>query len=153
MYTNLPFENIEEVSKDYPSRLIVALYDEAIAGLTASIEAIARDDIEERFNATTRTAEVIAQLYLALDMKLGGEIAETLGAIYNYILTQLPRINFTNDIDVAEQAIGLLRPIRDSWSELDERIRSEVESAEAQELSTLAAELVIAKSASGNAAA
>lgn len=151
MYTKLPFENVIEVSEDYPSRLIVALYDEAIAGLTASIEAIARNDIEERCHATTRTAEVISQLYLALDMKLGGEIAETLGAIYNYILTQLPRINFTNDIEVAEQAIGLLRPIRDSWFELDERIRSEVESAEAQELSTLAAELVSAKAASGDA--
>ncbi len=130
MYTNICFDDIEEVGKAFPSRLIVMLYDEAIAALTAAIEAIGRGDIEARFNATNRTSEVIAELYLGLDMKQGGEIAEGLGGIYNFILTQLPRINFENDPDIAEQAIKLLRPVRQSWFELDERIHAEVEAAE-----------------------
>jgi len=107
------------------------LYDEAIAALIAAIDAIGRGDIEARFNATNRTSEVIAELYLGLDMAQGGEIAEGLGGIYNFILTQLPRINFENDPDIAEQAIKLLRPVRQSWFELDERIHAEVETAEA----------------------
>ncbi|NKB20145.1 MAG: flagellar export chaperone FliS [Alphaproteobacteria bacterium] len=142
MYTDINLEEIEEVNAAFPSHLIVVLYDEAIASLMASIQAIGDGDIEARFNATSHTAEVISQLYLALDMETGGEIAENLGAIYNHIITQLPRINFANDQQVAEQAIKLLRPIRDSWFELDERIRSTVENAEAEDMADVAAALV-----------
>ncbi len=130
MYMNTRMEDIEEVGKAFPTSLNVALYDEAIASLIAAIEAIGKGDIESRCFATERASEVVAQLYLALDMENGGEIAESLSGIYNFILTQLPRINFENDPDIAEQAIKLLRPVRESWFELDERIRSEVETAE-----------------------
>ena len=132
MYDAMPIETLEKVGEAFPSRLIVMLYDEAIDSLIAAIDAIGKGDIEARFNATARTAEVISQLYLALDMEEGGEIAANLGGIYGFILTQLPQINFDNDPDTAEQAIKLLRPIRDSWFELDERIRAEVADAEAQ---------------------
>ncbi|MFT5438265.1 MAG: flagellar protein FliS [Alphaproteobacteria bacterium] len=142
MYTQANIDNIEEVNEAFPSRLIVIMYDEAIASLGAAIEAIEQGKIEERFNATTRTAEVISELYLALDMELGGAIAESLGALYNHIMTQLPRINFADDVGVAEQSIKLLRPIRDSWAELDERIRSDVETAEAEGAAAVAAAIV-----------
>lgn len=139
MYVNLPVENIEEIGESYPCHLIVILYDEAINSLIAAMDAISRGDIEGRFNATTRTADVISELYVALDMDLGGEIAESLASIYSHIITQLPQINFTNDVMVAEQLINLLRPIRDSWSELDERIRCNVQDAEALETAEIAA--------------
>jgi flagellar protein FliS len=131
MYQTISKETLEELCQDFPSRLVVMLYDEAIASLEAAIEAVGRGDIEARFNATAHTAEVISQLYLALDMEQGGVIAENLSAIYNFVLGQLPELNFRNDPAVAEQAIMLLRPIRDSWFELDERIRAGVADSEA----------------------
>ena len=139
MFVKLPVENIEEIGEAYPSHLIVILYDEAINSLLASMDAISRGDIEARFNATTRTADVISELYISLDMELGGEIAETLASLYSHIITQLPQINFTNDVMIAEQLINLLRPIRDSWSELDDRIRCNVQDAEALETAEIAA--------------
>lgn len=139
MFVKLPVENIEEIGEAYPSHLIVILYDEAINSLLAAMDAISRGDIEARFNATTRTADVISELYISLDMELGGEIAETLASLYSHIITQLPQINFTNDVMIAEQLINLLRPIRDSWSELDDRIRCNVQDAEALETAEIAA--------------
>lgn len=142
MFVKMPLEKIEEISEAYPSHLIVILYDEAIASLVAAMDAISRGDIEARFNATSRAADVISELYVSLDMEHGGEIAATLAAIYSHILTQLPQINFSNDVMLAEQLIKLLRPIRDSWSELDERIRSNVRDAEAMETPELVAPVV-----------
>ena len=120
MQKPLPFNSIEELGEAFPSALVVMLYDEAIE----------KGDIEARFIATAKVADIISQLYLALDLEQGGEIAENLGGIYNFILTQLPRVNFHDDVEMARQAIGLLRPVRDSWFELDERIRGEVLDAE-----------------------
>jgi len=131
MYQPMSRESIEELSQSFPSRLVVMLYDESIASLEAAIAAIGRGDIEARFNATARTAEVISHLYLGLDMENGGEIAQNLSGIYNFILGQLPEVNFRNDPVIAEQSIALLRPIRDSWFALDERIRSAVADSEA----------------------
>ena len=130
MQNPLPFNSIEELGEAFPSALVVMLYDEAIANLENAVEAIEKGDIEARFEATAKVADIVSQLYLALDLEQGGEIAENLGGIYNFILTQLPRVNFHDDADMARQAIGLLRPVRESWFELDERIRSEVVDAE-----------------------
>jgi flagellar protein FliS len=138
MFVKLPVDNIEEIGEAFPSRLIVILYDEAINGLVAAMDAISRGDIEARFNATSRTVEIISELYVSLDMENGGEIAETLAALYGHIIAQMPMLNFSNDIMIAEQLINLLRPIRDSWNELDERIRCNVEDAEALETAELA---------------
>jgi flagellar protein FliS len=139
MFVNLPVDSIEEIGEAFPSRLIVILYDEAINGLVAAMDAISRGDIEARFNATTRTVEIVSELYVSLDMENGGEIAETLAAIYGHIIAQMPTLNFTNDVMIADQLINLLRPIRDSWNELDEGIRWNVEDAEALETTELAA--------------
>lgn len=152
MFVQLPKEQLEEISEDFPSRLIVILYDEAIASLLAAMDAIGRGDIEGRFDATKRAADIVAELYMSLDMDQGGEIAASLGAIYNHVLTQLPQINFTNDVMVADQLINLLRPIREAWFELDERIRSNVEDAEAIESAELAAAVVAREALSAETA-
>ena len=143
MYATTRLDDIEEVGKAFPSRLVVMLYDEAIASLIAAIDAIGKGDIEGRCFATERAIEVISQLYLALDMEDGGEIAESLGGIYNYILSQLPRINFDNDPDIAGQAVKLLRPMRKSWFELDERIRAEALGDIAAEMSRLTSRQIL----------
>lgn len=132
MFQTASKETLEEISQAFPSRLVVMLYDEAIESLEAAIEAVGRGAIEARFNATARTAEVISQLYLALDMEQGGVIAQNLSSIYNFILGQLPEVNFRNDPTIAEQAIMLLKPIRESWFELDERIRAAVADSESE---------------------
>ncbi len=139
MFVNLLVDNIEEIGEAFPSRLIVILYDEAINSLVAAMDAISVGDIEARFNATTRTVEIISELYMSLDMENGGEIAETLAALYGHVIAQMPILNFSNDVMIADQLINLLRPIRESWNELDERIRCNVEDAEALETAELAA--------------
>ena len=142
MFVNLPVDNIEEIGEDFPSRLVVMLYDEAINSLVAAMDAISLGDIEGRFNATTRTIEVLSELYASLDMENGGEIAETLAALYGHIIAQMPTLNLSNDVMIADQMIKLLRPIRDAWNELDERIRCNVEYAEALETAEFTAAVV-----------
>lgn len=132
--TNTPtYEELKTVTEDYPCRLIVMLYDEAIRNLVDAVDAINRQEIERRFEATKKVSEIITELHLSLDWQQGGEISQNLSGIYRFVLTQLPRINFDNDTDVAEQLIGLIRPIRDAWMELDDRIHANVAMAEAEE--------------------
>lgn len=132
MYSEVTLSDFENMNEDYPCRLIVILYDEAIASLRAAITAIESNDIEARCKATAQVTEVISQLYLSLDMEQGGEIADNLSRIYNLVITQMTLVNFSNDATLAAQMIDLLLPLRDSWFELDERIRGSVEIAESE---------------------
>lgn len=115
----------------FPSTLVVMSYDEAINGLKEAMAAIDCGDIEARFNATTRTADILEQLHMSLDMESGGEIADNLSQLYTYIMVQLPVLNMHNDVAIAQALIDLLMPLRDAWAELDARARHDVAEAEA----------------------
>ncbi len=99
--------------------LVVRLYDTAIAEFEGAAEAAERNDIVARFQATSVAAEIIAQLQLALDHDIGGQIADNLDRLYGFILTQLPLVNLDNDAALARRLGDLLRPLRQSWMELD----------------------------------
>ena len=99
--------------------LVVCLYDKAIAEFESAAEAAERNDIVARFQATSVAAEIVAQLQLALDHSIGGQIADNLDQLYGFILSQLPLLNLDNDAALARRLGDLLRPLRQSWIELD----------------------------------
>jgi len=111
----------DELLQANPSRMLVMCYDETLEALDTALVAIEQGAVEARFNAVAVASELLSTLFLCLDMKNGGEIANNLGRIYEFILKSLPRINFDNDPDPAKQAIELLLPLREAWSELDNR--------------------------------
>lgn len=111
-----------EVTRARPTRVVVMLYDEAIASLEAAVEAMRQNAIEERCNRINVVTEIIATLHMGLDMENGGEIAESLGRLYRFILAQLIRINIGSDAAGAAKIIELLTPLRDAWQEVDRRM-------------------------------
>jgi len=131
-YSGITAESLAGAVESFPSRMIVALYDEAIASLEAAKTEIGNGNIERRFRATERTAEVIAALYSSLDLVEGGRIAENLSVVYEIVLRNVAFINTRNDAQVADQAIKLLMPLREAWATLDERITVEVAAAESR---------------------
>ncbi|NIA69477.1 flagellar export chaperone FliS [Pelagibius litoralis] len=133
-----------EVARARPTRLVVMLYDEAINGLAAAINAISDNEIEERCNRINVVTEIVATLHLGLDMDKGGEIAEQLGSIYRFILGQLIRVNIHSDSQGAAQIIDVLKPLRDAWVEVDKRL------AEGEDMSAMEAAMLRRVEAAGN---
>jgi flagellar secretion chaperone FliS len=112
----------DEVTRARPTRVVVMLYDEAIAALEAAIEAMEQNEIEERCNRVNLVTEIVGTLHMSLDLEQGGEIAEQLGGLYRFILAQLIRINIHSDAKGAAKIVDLLTPLRDAWSEVDQRM-------------------------------
>jgi flagellar protein FliS len=111
-----------ELNRARPTRVVVMLYDEAIASLDAAIDAMKQNQIEERCNRVNVVTEIIGTLHMSLDMENGGEIADGLGQLYRFILAQLIRINIKSDIEGATKIVDLLKPLREAWVEVDERM-------------------------------
>lgn len=144
----MPLEATEafrsEVARARPTRLVVMLYDEAITGLVAAINAIRDNNIEERCNRINVVTELVATLHLSLDMEKGGDLAEQLGSIYRFTLGQLIRINISSDAEKAAQIIDVLKPLRDAWDEVDQRV------AKGEDISIAEAAMLQRVEAAGN---
>lgn len=141
-YSEASLEEIQRIAAEFPSTLVVMLYDHALENLEIAIGAIEAGDIEARYKASEKVAEVLYELCISLDMVNGGAIAANLAALYKHGIQQMTDINFTNDPEIAVSLMKILEPLRDSWAELDERIRSELVEAETAIDPAIAAEIV-----------
>lgn len=133
-YSETSTEEIAQLAAEFPSRLVVMLYDDMLENLDVIVGAIEAGDIEARYVASERVAEVLYQLCIALDLRNGGVIAANLASLYKHGIQQMTEINFSNDPSIAVSLKNVLEPLRVSWAELDERIQSEVNEAEAMML-------------------
>ena len=125
MYTKKSFEFLPEELRDASQcRLVVTFYNQIVAALEEAIETIEAGEIERRFNAIKVATGLISELRQSLDMEFGGDIARNLEQIYTYVLNRLPRVNTHNDPTPAINGLRLLKPLRDSWVELDEMIEA-----------------------------
>jgi flagellar biosynthetic protein FliS len=102
-----------------PSRETTMLNESAIAAMRDAIKAIAADNTEARCRAVQKATEIVTTLYLHIDVKREGEIADGLSKVYSHILGLFLRVNLYNDPRIAVRAIDLLEPLRESWADLD----------------------------------
>ena len=108
----------QQVMSASPAKLVAMLYDRAITLLHEAIKAIEAGNIERRWRANGKATEVICELWQALDMDAGGEIAENLNRLYGFMMMHLTMVDTENSAQAAREVIGLLEPLRRSWHEL-----------------------------------
>jgi flagellar protein FliS len=99
-----------------PLGLVVMLYDGAIQAIARAEGHHAAGEIEHRGTYTSKAIDII-QLGLAasLDQKVGGALAESLAALYDYMGRRLFTANLTGDRAVYEEVRVLLGELRASW--------------------------------------
>ncbi len=110
------YRYMSDFAQAHPDRDSVMLYDAAIGALEATVEAIERDDIEGRCHGVYSATEAVTSLYLNLDVKRFGELADDLADLYGHILGCLVGINFYNDVRIANDAIELLHALKEQRS-------------------------------------
>lgn len=100
-----------------PHRLIVMLYDGAMVSILSGITNMKAGNIPAKGAAISKAINIIDNgLRAALDKKAGGEIAENLDALYEYISARLLKANLSNDPAILEEAHALLSELRDAWN-------------------------------------
>lgn len=98
-----------------PHRLIQMLIDGALEKMVIARGAIERKDIPAKAEHINWAIRIIGGLQASLDKDKGGEIAETLGSLYIYIVEKLTEANVTNDIAKVDESIQILKNIKEGW--------------------------------------
>jgi len=95
--------------------LIVMLYDGAIKALQRAIAAIGDGDIPLKGEQIGKATDIIIELNSVLDMDAGGEIAQDLRRLYEFMIAHLTEANFQNDQKMLGEVIALLDDLNQSW--------------------------------------
>jgi flagellar protein FliS len=104
--------NVETQSQQ---RLIVLLYEGAIRFAEHAAQAIAQGDIPQRGMMINRASRIVHELRNALDHEVGGELAERLAALYDFVDRQLALANVGNDAKPLRAAIEVLSTLLAGW--------------------------------------
>lgn len=108
-----------------PTRLIVMLYDGALRFLSTAREKMASQEIEERHVALIKAQHILQELMRSLDMERGGEIAQNLGRLYDYMMRQLVEANIHDRVEPIDDVMELLRELRESWIAVDREMQKQ----------------------------
>jgi flagellar protein FliS len=72
-------------------------------------------DVAMKLAAMRKALQLIAQLNGTLDMERGGQIAQNLRALYEYMLVRLTIANAENDTRIVAEVSNLVREIKTGW--------------------------------------
>ena len=113
------------VSTASPGQLVLMLFDGALRFLGASLHGFELEGIGQRTeqvnNNSIKAQKILRELQCSLDFKEGGEFAQRMHALYDYMLEQLIRGNLSKDPAPMRIVEGLLREIRDAWAQMLEQ--------------------------------
>jgi len=98
-----------------PHRLIQMLLDGALEKMIIARSHIERNEIKAKGEHISWAIRIIGGLQASLDKEKGGEIAETLGSLYIYVVEKLSEANATNDISKLNEAIAIIKNIKEGW--------------------------------------
>src|SRR5690606_27077331 len=73
----------------------------------------------------SKTIEIVGGLRGFLDMEKGGEIAEQLENLYEYMERRLLQANLKNDVEILDEVAGLIREVKEGWDGIREEVVSQ----------------------------
>ncbi|HDL6938720.1 TPA: flagellar export chaperone FliS [Yersinia enterocolitica] len=102
-----------------PHQLIVMLFDGARSALVRARILMNQGDIPAKGAALSKAINIINNgLSAGLNMEKGGELAENLSALYDYMSRRLLHANLHNDEQAITEVLALLENIADAWRQI-----------------------------------
>jgi flagellar protein FliS len=106
-----------------PHQLISLLFDGYMDALTQARGAMRLGQIEAKGKAIGRAARIIEEgLKSCLNLSEGGQLAQDLQALYDYLTTRLTLANLRNDEALVDECMRLVEPLRQAWRDIGHQV-------------------------------
>ena len=107
------------IAEATPHKLILMLFDGAMVALASARRHMEEKDIAQKGKGISKAIDIIVNgLRASLDLQVGGELAERLYALYDYMAERLVHANLHNDLAAIEEVSHLLGELRSAWEEI-----------------------------------
>ena len=120
-YSNIDMET--GVFAASPHKLIVMLFDGAKQALNNALQQMQQNQIAAKGKSISHAILIIGSgLRASLNKDAGGELAENLDALYEYMTNRLLMANINNDQATIQEIIGLLEILRQGWLAIGDKV-------------------------------
>ena len=103
-----------------PHKLIMLLFDGAKAAMMQARAHMQQNQIAEKGVAISKAIDIVTNgLGASLDKEKGGDLAERLAALYEYISLRLLWANMKNDVAALDEAANLLGELQSAWAQIN----------------------------------
>lgn len=117
------------VAQADPHRLVQMLFDAVAERMSAARLCIERGQIARKAQLLHSCVVLIAELRGSLNMAEGGELAQNLSNLYDYMVRQLLLANVASDAKRITEVLGLLNNIRGAWNAIGPQVREGAQQA------------------------
>jgi flagellar secretion chaperone FliS len=100
-----------------PEKILLMLYDGAIRFTRQAMYGLEEENLTLFHNGIQKTMAIITEFSNSLDHTIGGEIAENLDALYDFMIRELTKANLHKDIEKLRTVEKLLVDLRATWAE------------------------------------
>ncbi|GLR70781.1 flagellar export chaperone FliS [Agaribacter marinus] len=104
-----------------PHQLTLMLMQGALDRLSFAKGAHDRNDVTARAQFISKATAIFINLRDTLDTKAGGEFADNLHDLYDYMIDKLITVNQENTISQLDEVIQLFYPIKEAWQQIPEQ--------------------------------
>ncbi len=108
-------------------QILLMLYQAAIKNCRKAIEAIEEGDIPKKGEHIGKLQDIVVELNNSLDFKVGGEIAEELASLYDFILFSSTKANLNIDPKPLEDCLNIINTLYDGWVEAIKSLKDKQE--------------------------
>lgn len=113
-----------------PHRLIQMLMQGALEKVAIAKGYMERNDTSNKGVHISWAVSIIEGLRASLNIEQGGEIAQNLEDMYEYMIRRLLRANLENDVKLLDEVSGLMLTVKSAWDEIPTVIKQTEENAQ-----------------------
>lgn len=114
--------SIHTASKE---QILLMLYQAAIKNCKKAIEAIEAKDIAKKGEFIGKLQDIVIELNNSLDFKIGGDVAEELSSLYDYVLFASTQANIKIEVEPLNGCLQVLTTLYEGWSDAIKVLRKE----------------------------
>ena len=108
-----------------PTRLVQVMFEHILSHLATARGCMARvkdnrplNEVLAKVTAISKANALLAQLNATLDMERGGQVAQNLRALYEYMMNRLTLANAENDAALVAEVAALVEKIKSGWDQI-----------------------------------
>lgn len=106
-----------------PHRLIQMLMEAALEKITRAKADSNRRNIPGKCKNISMAISIVEGLRVSLDMKAGGDIAQNLFALYDYMERRLVQANAENNNGYLDEVAQLILQIKSAWDQIPDQLK------------------------------
>ena len=108
----------QDIAAADPHKITLMLMQGALERMAYGKGCIERKDFEGKSDHLSRVSAILMNLRDTLDMDIKSEVTDNLYALYDYMIQRVTDANIQNDLNIMDEVINLLLPIKTAWASI-----------------------------------